>query len=161
MPPPANCAGPSIPNANERIVGKIAQSRRHLLGGGRGARASSSSPRHYLYALDARTGKPITGFGENGRVDLRQGLGRPPEEMSISATSPGIVYKDLLIMGSIVSESLPASPGDIRAYDVRTGKIRWTFHTIPHPGEFGYDTWPKDAWTVHRRRQQLGGHEPG
>jgi cytochrome c553 len=66
--------------------------------------------------------------------------------MSISATSPGIVYKDLLIMGSIVSETLPASPGDIRAYDTRTGKIRWTFHTIPHPGEFGYETWPKDAW---------------
>ena len=101
---------------------------------------------HWLYALDARTGALIKTFGENGRVDLRQGLGRPPEEMSISATSPGIVYKDLLVMGSIVSETLPASPGDIRAYDTRTGKIRWTFHTIPHPGEFGYDTWPKDAW---------------
>jgi quinoprotein glucose dehydrogenase len=101
---------------------------------------------HWLYARDARTGAPIKSFGDDGRVDLRVGLGRPPEEMSISATSPGIVYKDLLIMGSIVSETLPASPGDIRAYDVRTGKIRWTFHTIPHPGEFGYDTWPKDAW---------------
>lgn len=106
---------------------------------------------HWLYALDARTGAPIGEFGEDGRVDLRLGLGRPPEEMSISATSPGIVYKDLLIMGSSVSETLPASPGDIRAYDVRTGKIRWTFHTIPHPGEFGYDTWPKDAW------QYIGG----
>jgi quinoprotein glucose dehydrogenase len=101
---------------------------------------------HWLYALNARTGALIPTFGENGRVDLRAGLGRPLEEMSISATTPGIVYKDLLIMGSIVSETLPASPGDIRAYDVRTGKIRWTFHTIPHPGEFGYDTWPKDAW---------------
>lgn len=101
---------------------------------------------HWLYALDARTGALIKSFGENGRVDLRQGLGRPAEEMSISATTPGIVYKDLLIMGSIVSETLPASPGDIRAYDVRTGKIRWTFHTIPHPGESGYETWPKDAW---------------
>jgi len=101
---------------------------------------------HWLYALDARTGALIGTFGEGGRVDLRQGLGRPPEEMSISATSPGIVYKDLLIMGSIVSETLPASPGDIRAYDARTGKTRWTFHTIPHPGEFGYGTWPKDAW---------------
>jgi len=106
---------------------------------------------HWLYALDARTGAPIKSFGVDGRVDLRQGLGRPAEEMSISATSPGIVYKDLLIMGSIVSETLPASPGDIRAYDARTGKIRWTFHTIPHPGEIGYDTWPKDAW------QYIGG----
>ena len=101
---------------------------------------------HWLYALDARTGALIKTFGDGGRVDLRQGLGRPPEEMSISATTPGIIYKDLLIMGSIVSETLPAAPGDIRAYDVHTGKIRWTFHTIPRPGEFGYDTWPKDAW---------------
>ncbi len=101
---------------------------------------------HWLYAVDARTGAPVKTFGDAGRVDLRAGLGRPPEDMSISATTPGIVYHDLLIMGSIVSETLPASPGDIRAYDVRTGKIRWTFHTIPHPGEFGYDTWPKDAW---------------
>ena len=106
---------------------------------------------HWLYGLDARSGAVVKSFGEEGRVDLRQGLGRPPEEMSISATSPGIIYKDLLIMGSIVSETLPASPGDIRAYDVRSGKIKWTFHTIPHPGESGYDTWPKDAW------QYIGG----
>jgi quinoprotein glucose dehydrogenase len=103
--------------------------------------------RHYLYAIDATTGKPLAGFGDSGRVDLREGLGRDPKEQSISATSPGVVYKDLLIVGSIVAEDLPASPGDIRAYDVRTGKIRWTFHTIPHPGEHGYETWPKDAWT--------------
>jgi quinoprotein glucose dehydrogenase len=100
----------------------------------------------YLYALDTATGKPIASFGDGGRVDLRDGLGRPPQEQSVSSTSPGVIYKDLLIMGSIVSEDLPASPGDIRAYDVRTGKMRWTFHTIPHPGEYGYDTWPKDAW---------------
>jgi len=104
----------------------------------------------WLYALNARTGAPANSFGEDGRVDLRQGLG-PPAEMSISATSPGIIYHNLLILGSIVSETLPASPGDIRAYDVHSGKIRWTFHTIPHPGEFGYDTWPKDAW------QYIGG----
>jgi len=106
---------------------------------------------HWLYAVNAATGAMVKAFGESGRVDLRQGLGRPAEEMSISATSPGIVYRDLLIMGSIVSETLPASPGDIRAYDARTGRIRWTFHTIPHPGEMGYDTWPKDAW------QYIGG----
>jgi quinoprotein glucose dehydrogenase len=101
---------------------------------------------HWLYAVDARTGTLATAFGDHGRVDLREGLGRPPLEMSISATTPGIIYKDLLIMGSIVSETLPSSPGDIRAYDARSGKIRWAFHTIPRPGEFGYDTWPKDAW---------------
>ena len=80
-------------------------------------------------------------------MDLREGLGRDPKLQSISATTPGVVYKDLLILGSIVSEDLPASPGDIRAFDVRTGRIRWTFHTIPRPGEYGYETWPKDAWT--------------
>jgi quinoprotein glucose dehydrogenase len=102
---------------------------------------------YYLYAVDALTGKPAAGFGDNGRIDLRQGLGRDVEGMSISATSPGIIYKDLLIMGSIVNEMLPAAPGDIRAYDARTGKLRWCFHTIPHPGEPGYETWPPDAWT--------------
>ncbi len=99
-----------------------------------------------LYALDAKTGKPIATFGKDGFIDLREGLGRDPETLSVSSTSPGIIYKDLLIMGSIVPEDLPAAPGDIRAYDARTGKQRWIFHTIPHPGEPGYDTWPKEAW---------------
>jgi len=99
----------------------------------------------YLYSLDAQTGKPDPRFGDNGRIDLRDNLGREPRNM-VSLTTPGIVYKDLLIVGSLISETLPASPGDIRAYDVRTGKLRWIFHTIPHPGEFGYETWPKDAW---------------
>lgn len=101
---------------------------------------------HYLYAIDAGTGQPIPGFGQDGRVDLREGLGRDPETLSVSATSPGMVYKDLLIMGSAVSEGLPSAPGDIRAYDCRTGAIRWTFHTIPRPGEPGYETWPTNAW---------------
>ena len=105
----------------------------------------------YLYALDARTGKPAESFGDGGRVDLTKGLGRDAEHLSVGATSPGVVYKDLLILGSIVAEDLPSAPGDIRAFDVRTGKVRWQFHTIPHPGEFGYDTWPKDAW------RQIGG----
>ncbi|MFN3325028.1 MAG: PQQ-binding-like beta-propeller repeat protein [Bryobacteraceae bacterium] len=103
--------------------------------------------RQFLYALDARTGRPVPGFGKDGRVDLRENLGRDPRTQNISLTTPGIVYKDLLIVGSITSESLPAAPGDIRAYDVRSGKLRWSFHTIPHPGEFGHETWPKDAWT--------------
>ena len=102
--------------------------------------------RNWLYAIDARTGQPVAGFGEKGRVDLRRGLGREPETLSVGATTPGVIYKDLLIIGSIVNEDLPSAPGDIRAYDVRTGAIRWTFHTIPRPGEYGYETWPKDAW---------------
>jgi quinoprotein glucose dehydrogenase len=101
----------------------------------------------FLYALDARTGTPIAGFGRDGRIDLREGLGRDPSTQSVLLTTPGVVYKDLVIVGGRVSEGLPASPGDLRAYDVRTGRPRWTFHTIPRPGEFGYDTWPTEAWT--------------
>jgi quinoprotein glucose dehydrogenase len=99
-----------------------------------------------VYALDAHTGTPISAFGHSGHIDLREDLGREPESQSVSLTSPGIVYKDLLIVGGREPETLPAPPGDIRAYDVRTGRLRWSFHTIPHPGEAGYDTWPKDAW---------------
>ena len=73
-------------------------------------------------------------------------LGAIRQSQSIYLTSPAVIYKDLMIVGGRESETLPASPGDVRAYDVRTGKLRWSFHTIPHPGEFGYDTWPKDAW---------------
>ena len=101
----------------------------------------------FVYALDPQTGKLLLEFGAKGRIDLRENLGRDPARQSYTLTSPGIVYRDLLIVGGRLPEALPAAPGDIRAYDVRTGRLRWTFHTIPHPGEFGYDTWPKDAWT--------------
>ena len=102
--------------------------------------------RQYLFSLDAQTGKPITAFGKAGRVDLRVGLGREPLNW-MTMTSPAVVYKDLVIVGAAMTETLPASPGDIRAYDVHSGQLRWSFHTIPHPGEFGYETWPKTAWT--------------
>lgn len=102
---------------------------------------------NFLYALDAATGKPIASFGKQGRIDLREDLGRQPaKSQSIYLTSPGVVYKDLVMVGGRNPETLPAPPGNIRAYDVRTGKLRWSFRTIPHPGEFGYDTWPKQAW---------------
>jgi quinoprotein glucose dehydrogenase len=102
--------------------------------------------RNYLYALDATTGKVISGFGEQGRIDLRKGLREPDQQQSVELTTPGSIYKDLIIVGGANPETHPAPPGDIRAFDVRTGALRWTFHTIPRPGEFGYDTWPKDAW---------------
>jgi quinoprotein glucose dehydrogenase len=102
---------------------------------------------NFVYALDATTGKPIPTFGDQGRIDLRENLGREPASaQSVYLTSPGIVYKDLIILGGRNPETLPAPPGDVRAYDVRSGKLRWSFHTIPRPGEFGYETWPKDAW---------------
>jgi len=101
----------------------------------------------FVYALDAATGTPIPNFGSAGRIDLREGLGRDPARASIVLTTPGVVFKDLLIVSGRFPESLPSSPGDIRAFDVRTGKARWAFHTVPRPGEPGYETWPKDAWT--------------
>jgi quinoprotein glucose dehydrogenase len=101
---------------------------------------------NFLYALDAKTGKPIPAFGQDGRIDLRRDLGRETEQQSIALTSPGAVYRDLIIVGGRNPETLPAPPGDVRAYDVRSGKLRWSFHTIPHEGEFGHDTWPPDAW---------------
>ncbi len=100
----------------------------------------------YLYAVDIKSGKIIPEFGKNGRVDLREGLGRDAGTLSVVANTPGAVYEDLLIMGTRVAESPGAAPGHIRAYDVRTGTIRWTFHTIPQPGEEGYNTWPRDAY---------------
>jgi len=102
--------------------------------------------RSFLYALDANTGKPVSSFGENGRIDLRKGLREPYEQQNVGLTTPATVYKDLLIVGQLDPETHPAPPGDVRAYDARTGALRWTFHTIPHPGEPGYETWPKDAW---------------
>jgi glucose dehydrogenase len=103
---------------------------------------------NFVYALDPATGKVIASFGKNGRIDLRENLGRDPELQSVALTSPGVIYKDLLIVGGRNPETLPAPPGDIHAYDVRSGALRWSFHTIPHPGEFGYETWPKDAWKL-------------
>lgn len=101
---------------------------------------------HWLYAVQADNGQSITSFGNNGRIDLRIGLGRDSSTLSVWATSPGIIYKDVLIQGTALEEGYDAAPGFIRAYDVRTGKIVWTFHTIPQPGEYGYDTWDKEAY---------------
>lgn len=103
---------------------------------------------NFLYCLDAETGKPVASFGENGRIDLRRNLRGDPEEQSVALTTPGVIYKDLIIVGGRNPETHPAPPGDIRAYDVHTGALRWSFHTIPHPGEPGYETWPPDAWTT-------------
>ena len=106
--------------------------------------------RNYLYALDAATGKVIPSFGENGRIDLRKGLREPYQQQSVELTTPGSIYKDLIIVGGANPETHPAPPGDIRAYDVRTGKLRWSFHTIPHPGEVAFQ---------HRGLPARGPHE--
>jgi quinoprotein glucose dehydrogenase len=102
----------------------------------------------YLQAIDATTGKSILAFGTNGLVDLKAGLDRDPSTFSrIQSNTPGRVFENLILLGSATGEAYVSAPGDLRAYDVRDGRLVWTFHTIPRPGEFGYETWPKDAWT--------------
>ena len=122
-----------------------------------------TSPMVRVFALDAATGDVVWRFDpyshgaprdlarwsrvNRGVVNLRLGLDRETADLTVRATSPGIIFKDLLILGSTVGEGPgPAAPGHIRAYDVRSGERVWIFHTIPHPGETGYDTWPADAW---------------
>lgn len=104
-----------------------------------------------LYCLNADTGKPIPSFGQGGKIDLRNGLDREGGEIySASSRTPGIIYKNLIIIGTAVGEGPhPGSPGHIRAFDVRTGERKWIFHTIPHPGEFGYETWSPDSWKIN------------
>ncbi len=102
---------------------------------------------HMLRAIDARTGKTIESFGTNGAVDLKEGLDRDPKTLTlVQSITPGRIFEDTLILGSATNQGYGSAPGDLRAFDVRTGKVVWTFHTIPRPGEFGYETWPKDAW---------------
>lgn len=100
----------------------------------------------YLYAINPKNGKLLPGFGDQGKIDLHHGLGREVSGLFIVSNTPGIIYQDLLILGSRVSESTGPIPGHIRAFNVKTGDIEWIFHTIPHPGEYGYDTWPEDSW---------------
>jgi quinoprotein glucose dehydrogenase len=100
-----------------------------------------------LFCVDANTGKLIKTFGDNGKLDLHNDLDRDVADLYIAMTSPGIIYKDMIIIGSRVNENAAAAPGYIRAYDVHTGKLKWKFHTIPKPGEEGYDSWEdKEAW---------------
>ena len=107
--------------------------------------------RYRLMSLDAKTGQPVTTFGDNGVVDLSQGLVWQINKMHYTETSPPVVYKNLVIVGNGVGDRLAYKndpPGDVRAFDVRTGKQAWSFHTIPQAGEFGNDTWGNDSWKV-------------
>ena len=106
------------------------------------------SANNFLFALNAKTGKLISTFGENGKVDLKIGLRDADKDFYVSSTSPGIIYKNLIIMGCRVPDTYGAQPGFIRAYDCTTGKLVWTFHTVPYPGEPGYETWSTDAYKV-------------
>jgi quinoprotein glucose dehydrogenase len=114
---------------------------------GRDKRILFSAGSH-LYAIHAKTGMPVNEFGESGKIDLHTGLDDQYDvsQLYVAATSPGIVYKNILIIGSAVSEGGDAAPGYVRGFDILSGKLKWIFHTIPKPGELGYETWPKDAY---------------
>jgi len=100
-----------------------------------------------LFCIDANSGKLVESFGDKGKIDLHNDLGRDVQDLYVATTTPGIIYKDMIVIGSRVNEEAAAAPGHIRAYDVSTGKLRWIFHTIPQPGEEGYETWDdKDAY---------------
>lgn len=111
---------------------------------GTGARIFAASGQD-LWALDAQTGAPVEDFGEGGRLDLARGLAHTGSSPNVSLTTPGAVYGDLLILGTRVSEQAGAAPGDVRAFDVRSGALRWSFHTVPYAGELGAETWPAGA----------------
>ena len=99
-----------------------------------------------LFALDAKTGLPIPTFGDGGHIDLHTGLPDIAKDKYMVSNTPGTIFEDLIIMPLRLSEESDAAPGDLRAFNVKTGKLEWTFHTIPYPGEFGYETFPPDAY---------------
>ena len=105
----------------------------------------------WLICIDAQTGKFVSSFGQNGRTSLKQDLGERSKDLHVVSTTPGTLFEDLLIVGTRVSENADAAPGHIRAFNVKTGKVAWTFHTIPQPGEFGIETWPEGAF------EEIGG----
>lgn len=106
-----------------------------------------------LWALDAASGQPVSEFGENGSIDLHDGLPEIAQKKFITSTTPGAIFEDLIIMPVRVSEDTDAAPGDIRAFNVRTGELEWVFHTVPYPDEFGYETFPQNAY----KNEYIGG----
>ncbi|MEO8736261.1 MAG: pyrroloquinoline quinone-dependent dehydrogenase [Edaphobacter sp.] len=100
-----------------------------------------------MMSLNAKTGKLSSGFGENGVVDLKPGIGNGLPEVRYGVSSPPTIYKNIVILGAQLQESPELGPaGDIRAWDAHDGKLLWQFHTVPHPGEMGNDTWPEGSW---------------
>ncbi len=113
---------------------------------------------YYLEEIDARTGQLVSSFGEQGKVDMRVGLSRDPNSIRrIASGSPGVIFENLIVEGSSTGEDYGSPPGDVRAYDVQSGALTWTFHMVPHPGEVGYGTWPPNAWKYAGGADAWGG----
>lgn len=113
---------------------------------------------NYLYAVDAVSGQLIGTFGESGSVDFKLTLGRDPQKIAlVNSGTPGVIYEDLYILPTRTTETMGAAPGHVMAFNVRTGALAWRFHTIPQPGEYGYDTWPRDAWQTAGGANNWGG----
>lgn len=110
-----------------------------------------------LFSLNAANGQLKSSFGNGGKVSMNIGMRGEPDKISVIPTTPGTIYQDLYIIGNEVSELYGAEPGHIRAYRVKTGELVWTFHTVPQPGEVGYDSWPKDAWKYVGGANSWGG----
>ncbi|MDH3281244.1 MAG: PQQ-binding-like beta-propeller repeat protein [Gammaproteobacteria bacterium] len=112
----------------------------------------------HLFAVNASNGQLVEAFGENGRIDLRKGLGADHDSRRVSVRAPGVIYKNIIVLGSSVGEGPhQAAPGHIRGYDVRSGEQRWIFHTVPHPGEFGYATWSPESYKTVGGANAWGG----
>lgn len=107
----------------------------------------------WLYAVEAASGKPISSFGDNGRMSLKAGLGESAADKMVISNTPGTVFEDLIIMPLRLSEGVDAALGHVQAFNISTGEVAWVFHTIPQPGEYGYDTWPKEAY----KNTEVGG----
>lgn len=101
----------------------------------------------WLYALDATNGTKVPSFGEGGRISLKTGLGPNAEGKYLMSRTPGTIFEDLIIMPTVMIEGTGSAPGFLQAFNIKTGELEWVFHTIPLPGEFGFDTWPEDVHT--------------
>lgn len=116
-----------------------------------------ATPDGQMYSLDAHTGKLDPAFGRQGTIELREGIERDLANTVYGVTAAPAIFKDLVILGFSVSEGYVSAPGDVRAYDVRTGKEVWRFHTVPRPGEFGHETWKGDGWKDRGGANAWGG----
>jgi quinoprotein glucose dehydrogenase len=144
--------------ARRRVAGGVNRGVAYWSAGNGSGRVFLGTADGRLISLDARAGRPDPAFGTAGIVDLRTGMDRDLSGLGYGVTSPPAIFDNLVILGFSVEEGpAPAAPGDIRAFDVRTGKEVWRFRTVPGPGEFGNESWGKDSWRERGGANAWGG----